>query len=87
MLVLRRHPLGYLVASTTFVVTLMLGPALTFMTVSQLAAGVTFTPGEVAGPVAGFLVLAFVGMVAAVVLLRNVADAPTVDLRVAPSPA
>jgi hypothetical protein len=85
--VLRRDPLGYLIASTTFVVTLMLGPALTLMTVSQLAAGVTFTPAEIVGPVAGFLVLAFVGMVAAVVLLRHVADGPRVDLRVAPSPA
>jgi hypothetical protein len=72
ILVLRDKPLGYLIAAPILIVTLMLGPALTAMTVAQLLAGVAFTPAELIGPVAGFLVLSLFGMAGAVALLRNV---------------
>jgi ABC-type antimicrobial peptide transport system permease subunit len=42
------------------------------MTAFQLAAGITFTPGEVIGPVASFTVIGVVGMAMVVVLLRAV---------------
>lgn len=72
VLVLRRHALGYVIAAADLIVTLLLGPALTAMTVSQVLAGVSFTTGEVAGPVVGFTVVALLGMIVAVVLLRHV---------------
>lgn len=78
VLLLRREPIGYLVAASILIVTLMLGPALTAMTIAQLWAGVSFTPGDVIGPVLGFLVASAIGMILAVRLLRSVADAPVV---------
>ncbi len=56
------------------VVTLMLAPALVAMTAFQLAAGITFTPGEVIGPIVSLTVIGPVGMVLAAVLLRDVGD-------------
>jgi hypothetical protein len=76
ILVLRDRPLGYLIAAPILIVTLMLGPALTAMTVAQVIAGVAFTPAELIGPVAGFLVLSLVGMAGAIALLRNVGRDP-----------
>jgi hypothetical protein len=72
LLILRRLAIGYLLASTVLVITLLLAPALIAMTVFQLGAGVTFTPGEVVGPVASFTVIGVIGMALAVVLLRAV---------------
>ncbi len=74
LLVLRRSAFGYLLAATVLVVTLLLAPALIAMTAFQLAAGVTFTPGEVIGPVVSFTVIGVAGMVFAAVLLRDVGE-------------
>jgi hypothetical protein len=41
-------------------------------TVLQLSARMSFTPGQVVGPIAGFLVLAVIGLVLLVRLLRAV---------------
>ena len=72
VLVLRQSATGVLLAAVVLVVTFLIGPALTAMTISQLAAGVTFTAGEVIGPVASFTILGLAGMVMGALLLRHV---------------
>jgi hypothetical protein len=57
-LVTRGRALRYLLAVPLLVVEAMLAPLITAQTVGQVAAGVTFTPGEVVGPATGFVVLA-----------------------------
>jgi hypothetical protein len=52
-MILRRVPVGYVLALSLLVLEAMLAPLIAAQTVSQLAAGVTFTPAEVAGPIAG----------------------------------
>ena len=66
MLLRRREPTGYLIAIVLLVLLLILAPAIIAQTISQLAAGIDFTPGEVIGPMAGFVVL---GAIAAWCLL------------------
>lgn len=72
ILILRRKPLGYLVALSLLVLEIMLAPMIAAQTVSQLRAGVTFTTAEIVGPMAGFIVLALVAIWMLVALLRNV---------------
>ena len=57
-LILRRQVLGYVLAVPLLVLETMLAPLIAAQTVGQLAAGVRLTPGEIVGPLAGFLVLA-----------------------------
>jgi hypothetical protein len=55
----------------------MLAPLIAAQTVSQLAAGVTLTPGEVIGPMGGFLAIAGASLWFLAVLLRRLgAPAP-----------
>ena len=58
----RREPLGFLIAIVLLVLLLILAPAIIAQTVSQLAADIEFTGGEIVGPMAGFVVL---GLIAA----------------------
>lgn len=69
----RREPLGYLVAAPLLVLLLVLAPAIVAQTVSQLAVGIDFTPGEVIGPIAGFVVLAALAAWCVADLLRALA--------------
>ncbi|CAN5738436.1 hypothetical protein BH10CHL1_BH10CHL1_19900 [soil metagenome] len=73
-LILRRDPLGYLVAFALLVLEIMLAPMIAAQTISQLAAGISFTTGQMIGPIAGFVVLALVAVWMLVGLLRHVAD-------------
>jgi hypothetical protein len=73
-LILRRDPLGYLVAFALLVLEIMLAPMIAAQTVSQLWAGVSFTPGQVIGPIAGFMVLALVASWVLVILLRHLSN-------------
>jgi hypothetical protein len=73
-LILRRDPLGYLVACALLVLEIMLAPMITAQTVSQLLAGVTFTTGAIMGPIAGFMVLALAAIWVLVTLLRALSD-------------
>lgn len=58
VLILRRRADGYLLALSLLVLEAMLAPMIGAQTVSQLAAGVTLTSGEIIGPMSGFVVLA-----------------------------
>ncbi|MCX6045136.1 MAG: hypothetical protein NT075_08480 [Chloroflexi bacterium] len=74
-LLLRRNPLGYLIAVPLLVLIVMLAPMIVLSTTNQLAAGLSFTPGEIVGPIAGFLVLGLMAIWLLVLLLRNLAPA------------
>jgi hypothetical protein len=56
--VLRRLPLGYLLAVALLTLEAMLAPMIIAQTMGQLDADVTLSPGEIIGPLAGFVVLA-----------------------------
>lgn len=71
-LLLRRDPLGYLVALPLLVLIVLLGPGITAATVSQASAGVSFTTAQIVGPITGFLVLGLVAVGILVLLLRDV---------------
>jgi hypothetical protein len=74
LLVRRHEPLGYLLAAPLLVTIVLLLPTISLSTVLQAAAGISFTPAEVIGPIAGFGVL---GIVGARLLLRLLRAVPT----------
>jgi hypothetical protein len=61
-LVLRGDPLGYVIASPLLTLIVILAPQIILSTVFQKAAGVPFTPGEMIGPISGFVILGFVAL-------------------------
>lgn len=78
VLVRRREPLGYLLAAPLLVTVVALLPTISLSTLLQAAAGISFTPAEVIGPIVGFGVLGMWGARLLLRLLRAVpATAPT----------
>jgi hypothetical protein len=71
-LVRRRAVLGYVLAATLIVLLVLIAATIVAGTVLQLSARMSFTPEQVVGPIAGFLVLAVIGLVLLVRLLRAV---------------
>jgi hypothetical protein len=71
-LVRRRAVLGYVLAAALIVLLVLIAATIVVGTLLQLSAMVSFTPGQVVGPIAGFLVLAAIGLVLLVRLLRAV---------------
>jgi hypothetical protein len=71
-LLLRRNLQGYRIAFPLLVLIVMLLPGISLSTVNQVAAGVAFTPGEIVGPISGFLVLGLIAVGIIVVILRAV---------------
>jgi hypothetical protein len=67
-----RRVWGYLMAAPLLILLAMLAPLITAQTLSQLAAGVVLTPGEVVGPVSGFAILALAAVAVGWPLLRRV---------------
>jgi hypothetical protein len=76
-LILRRNPLGYLIAIPLLVLEAMLAPLIVAQSVSQVQAGVSFTPGEMVGPIAGFAVLGLLAIWIIVAILRNISELAT----------
>jgi hypothetical protein len=70
ILILRRRALGYLIAMSLLVLEMMLAPLIGMQTVMQLRAGIVLLPGEIIGPLAGFVVLALLALWVAVTILR-----------------
>lgn len=72
----RRHVAGYLLTAGLLTLLVALLPMIGAQTVFQLAAGIDFGPGEIIGPIAGFMIPA---AVAAPLLLRmlRTASAPS----------
>jgi hypothetical protein len=71
-LLLRRAPLGYVVAVALLGIIVLLGPNFVAQTISQLRAGVEFTGGEAVGPIAGFGTVAAFGVWVLVAILRRI---------------
>jgi hypothetical protein len=57
VLVWRRDARGYLYALPLLGLVVLLAPVIAASTASQIAAGIRFTPGQVIGPIASFVVL------------------------------
>ena len=76
-LVLRREPLGYVIALPLLVLIALLLPQIGAQTAMQLSAGVALTPGQIVGPIAGFAVLGLPGAWLLIALLRNISDEET----------
>jgi hypothetical protein len=70
-MILKRYPIGYLTAFAIFGIIVMLAPGTTASTISQAMSGVSLTAGEMAGPVAGFVVLGILSLWAMVSILRG----------------
>jgi hypothetical protein len=73
-LVRQRDPLGYLIAIPLMVLEAMLAPMITAQTISQLAAGYSFTPGAIIGPICGFTLIALIAIWMLVGLMRDIPD-------------
>lgn len=58
ILIWRRRAAGYRIAMPLLVLEALLLPMIAAQTISQLAAGIAFSPPEIIGPLAGFTVLA-----------------------------
>ena len=70
-LLLRRAALGYLVAAALLGIIVFLGPNFVAQTISQVWAGVEFTPAEVVGPIGGFGSVAVAAVWVSVAILRR----------------
>lgn len=83
VLLLRRRPLGVIVAMPLLGIIVLLLPLIVGGTISQLAAGIEFTPAEIVGPIAGFGLLAVAGTTLLTVIVHRAAD-PLGDRQVLP---
>jgi hypothetical protein len=79
LLVRRGQPIGYLLAVPLLVIIVLLLPTISLATALQVAAGISFTPAEVMGPIAGFAVLGVLGARLLVRLLRAVPTTTPTD--------
>jgi hypothetical protein len=68
------NPFGYLIAFSMLILEVLLAPMIAAQTVSQLSAGISFTPGEIIGPMIGFVILAVLALWVLAILLRNISD-------------
>lgn len=74
VLILRRNPLGYLIAFALLILEVILTPLLVAQTISQLLVGITFTPAEIIGPIMGFAVLGLFALWVMIILLRKMRE-------------
>jgi len=72
VLIWRRRSWGYLMAMPLLILLALLVPLIAAQTASQLSAGVVLTPGQIVGPVGGFVVLALAAVAVVWSLLRQV---------------
>jgi hypothetical protein len=80
VLILRRAPLGYLIACALLVLEMLLAPLIAAQTVSQVLAGVSFSAGQMIGPIAGFSLIALAAIVVTTALLRTISDSALVQV-------
>jgi hypothetical protein len=72
--ILRGNPLGYVIAAVLLMIIVLLVPYIILATIFQQSAGVSFTAGEMIGPVAGFVALGAFGIWMLLALLRAIAS-------------
>lgn len=76
LLTLRGNPLGYVIASPLLTLIILLAPQIILSTIFQKGAGVSFSKGEVIGPVAGFVILGMIATWLMAAILKAVARIP-----------
>jgi hypothetical protein len=74
VMILGRHWAGYVTAFSLLVLEALLMPIITIATILQFRLGVTFTPPEVVGPIAGFSILAVAAVWVIVAVLRRIPE-------------
>jgi hypothetical protein len=79
ILILRRAPLGYLIACTLLVLEMLLAPMIAAQMISQVLAGVTFSTSQIVGPIAGFSLLGLAAIAVIAALLRTISDSAQVQ--------
>ena len=72
VLILRGRPWGYLMTVPLLILLALLAPLIAAQTISQLRAGVILTPGQIVGPVSGFVILAVAAVAVLWSLLRRI---------------
>ena len=72
VLMLRGRSWGYLMAVPLLILLVLLAPLIAAQTISQLSAGVILTPGQIVGPVSGFVILASAAIAVLRSLLRRI---------------
>lgn len=72
VMILKRRWMGYVTAFSLLVLEALLMPIIALGTIFQIQLGVTFTPPEVVGPIAGFSVLAIAAIWVIVAVLRQI---------------
>ena len=72
LLIWQRRYWGYLMAVPLLILLALLAPLIAAQTMSQLSAGVILTPGQIVGPVSGFLILAMAAVAVVWSLLRRI---------------
>jgi hypothetical protein len=80
LMILRRRPFGYVIAFSLLVLEALLMPVIVIATVAQIRMGVSFTPGEIVGPIAGFSTFALVSIWVIAVLLRHIPPSHSTSL-------
>jgi len=75
-LIWRRRVVGYQIAVPLLVLETLLAPMIAAQTISQLSAGISLAPGEIVGPLAGFVLLAFAAGVVLLMVLRALPGLP-----------
>ncbi|HET8522554.1 MAG TPA: hypothetical protein VFL82_04925, partial [Thermomicrobiales bacterium] len=73
-LLFRRSPLGFLLAVPLLGILTILAPTFVAQTISQRVAGISFSLGEVIGPIAGFGLLGMLAIWLLISLLRSVSE-------------
>ncbi len=76
VLILRRRPLGYILAFSLLVLEALLAPMIAMQTLFQLDAGVDLGTGEAIGAIVGFSVISLVAIWIILHLLRHVSEMP-----------
>lgn len=74
LFMLHRKANGYLLALSLLVLEAMLAPMIAAQTISQLTAGIDFTPAEIAGPMSGFVAIAVAASWFLIRLLHHLGD-------------
>jgi hypothetical protein len=72
VLILRRRALGYRLAFPLFGIIVLLTPTIAAATASQVAAGIEFTPGQIAGPIAAFVAMGLLSVWAGAAIIRTI---------------
>lgn len=74
VMILKGQWIGYVTAFSLLTLEALLMPIITFGTIFQVQLGVTFTPPEVVGPIAGFSILALAAIWVMVAVFRQISE-------------